>query len=128
MFDLVTRLNQECGVRPPENNDQDWEFCAGDYTRTEDYIRFYQKYSEEMESGRWSDKELLCNMIVQGLEDMLEYTSDTEYIDRLWLETRQILLKDELYSVIVYWSAVGQPIGDCWRISSRMRELLRGLI
>ena len=43
MFDLVTRLNEECGVRLPEKDDQDWEFCAGDYTRTEDYIEFYKK-------------------------------------------------------------------------------------
>ncbi len=41
MFDLVTRLNEECGVRLPKKDDQDWEFCAGDYTRTEDYIEFY---------------------------------------------------------------------------------------
>lgn len=128
MFDLATKLNIECGVRLPEKNDQDWEFCAGEYTRTEDYIEFYKKYSDEMDSGRWSDKELLSNMIVQGLEDLLRYTDDVKYIDKLWLETRQILLEDELYNVIVYWSSIGQPIEDCWFITSRMRNLLRELI
>lgn len=128
MFDLATKLNIECGVRLPEKNDQDWEFCAGEYTRTEDYIEFYKKYSDEMDSGRWSDKELLSNMIVQGLEDLLRYTDDVKYIDKLWIETRQILLEDELYNVIVYWSSIGQPIEDCWLITSRMRNLLRELI
>lgn len=128
MFDLATKLNIECGVRLPEKNDQDWEFCAGEYTRTEDYIEFYKKYSDEMDSGRWSDKELLSNMIVQGLEDLLRYTDDVKYIDKLWLETRQILLEDELYNVIVYWSSIGQPIEGCWFITSRMRNLLRELI
>lgn len=128
MFDLATKLNIECGVRLPEKNDQDWEFCAGEYTRTEDYIEFYKKYSDEMDSRRWSDKELLSNMIVQGLEDLLRYTDDVKYIDKLWLETRQILLEDELYNVIVYWSSIGQPIEDCWFITSRMRNLLRELI
>lgn len=128
MFDLATKLNIECGVRLPEKNDQDWEFCAGEYTRTEDYIEFYKKYSDEMDSGRWSDKELLSNMIVQGLEDLLRYTDDVKYIDKLWLEIRQILLEDELYNVIVYWSSIGQPIEDCWFITSRMRNLLRELI
>ena len=128
MFDLVTRLHIECGVRLPEKDDQDWEFCAGDYRRTEDYIEFYKKYSDEMDSNRWGDKELLSNMIVQGLEDLLICTKDTEYVDKLWLETKQILLEDELYNVIVYWSLIGQPIENCFLITTRMRELLRGLI
>ncbi|WP_294482485.1 hypothetical protein [uncultured Ruminococcus sp.] len=128
MFDLVTRLNEECGVRLPEKDDQDWEFCAGDYTRTEDYIEFYKKYSDEMDSNRWGDKELLSNMIIQGLDDMLSNTHDNDHIDKLWLETRKILLEDELYNVIVYWSCVGQPAEYCFLITPRMREVLRELI
>ena len=128
MFDLATRLNIECGVRLPEKDDQDWEFCAGDYRRTEDYIEFYKKYCDEMENGRWTDKELLSNMIIQGLEEMLKYTDDMKYIDKLWLEIKQILLEDELYNVIVYWSVIGQPIENCWNITPRMRDLLRELI
>ena len=128
MFEFVTKLNEECGVRLPEKDDQDWEFCAGDYTRTEDYIDFYKKYSDEMDSNRWGDKELLSNMIIQGLEDLLKYTNDTEYIDRLWNETKQILLNDELYNVIVYWACIGQPLENCWLITSRIRDLLRALI
>ena len=128
MFELVTKLNEECGVRLPEKDDQDWEFCAGDYTRTEDYIDFYKKYSDEMDSNRWGDKELLSNMIIQGLEDLLKYTNDTEYIDRLWNETKQILLNDELYNVIVYWACIGQPLENCWLITSRISDLLRALI
>ena len=126
MFDLVGKLHEECGVRKPEDWDQDWEFCAGDYRRTEDYIKFYKKYSKEMESGKYSDKEQLSNMIIQGIEDLL--TDDTEYADKLWYEFRQILIKDELYRNIVYWSCIGEPIENCWKITSRMRELLRELI
>ena len=128
MFDLVGKLHEECGVRKPEDWDQDWEFCAGDYTRTEDYIEFYKKYSDEMDSNRWGDKELLSNMIIQGLDDMLSNTHDNDRIDKLWLETRKILLEDELYNVIVYWSCVGQPAEYCFLITPRMRELLRELI
>ncbi len=129
MFELVRKLNEECGVREPEDWDQDWEFCAGDYTRTEDYIKFYKKYSEEMDSsGKYSDKRLLSDMIIQGIEDLLRFTDDTEYAERLWKEFRQILIDDELYDNIVYWSCIGQPIENCWKITSRMRDLLRELI
>ena len=126
MFDLVGKLHEECGVRKPEDWDQDWEFCAGDYRHTEDYIKFYKKYSKEMESGKYSDKEQLSNMIIQGIEELL--ADDTEYADKLWYEFRQILIKDELYRNIVYWSCIGKPIENCWKITSRMRELLRELI
>ena len=128
MFDFVTRLHEECGVRYPEKDDQDWEFCAGDHKRTEDYINFYKKYADEMDSCRWGDKECLSNMIIQGIDDMICLKEDTDYIDKLWLETRQILLDDELYNVIVYWSCVGQPIEDCFAVTSRMRKILRSLI
>lgn len=94
MFDLVGKLHEECGVRKPEDWDQDWEFCAGDYTRTEDYIEFYKKYSDEMDSKKWGDKELLSNMIIQGLDDMLRNSDDKDYIDKLWLEIKKILLDD----------------------------------
>lgn len=129
MFDFVTKLHEECGVKPPEAGDQDWEFCAGDYTRTEDYIQFYRKYSEKIDaSGKYSDKRLLSDMIIQGIEDLLEFTDDTEYADGLWKEFRQILIDDELYDNVVYWSCIGQPIENCWKIASRMRELLKELI
>ena len=94
MFDFLTKLNMECDVRLPEKDGQDWESCAGEYTRTEDYIEFYKKYSDEMNTGRWSDKKLLSNLIVQGLEYLLKYTDDVKYIDKLWIETRKILLED----------------------------------
>ena len=42
MFDLTRKLNEECDVPLPQKGDQDWEFCAGDYTQTEDYIKFYK--------------------------------------------------------------------------------------
>ncbi|SEK87839.1 hypothetical protein [Ruminococcus albus] len=128
MFELARKLNEECGVPLPEKGDQDWEFCAGDYTRTEDYIKFYKKYSDEMEAGKFSDKELLSDIIIQGIEDLLTYTDDTEYADKLWAEFRQILINDELYRNIVYWSCIGHPLENCWNITSRMRDLLRELI
>ena len=39
---LYEMLDKECNVRLPNADEQDWEFCAGDYKRTNDYILFYK--------------------------------------------------------------------------------------
>ena len=75
---------------------------------------------------------VLCGFI-EFLQDPLFFRFKSvkikvDYIDKLWLETRKILLDDELYNVIVYWSCVGQPAEYCFLITPRMRELLRELI
>ena len=45
MDNFYEKLNEECDVRFPYPNEQDWEWCAGDYTRTNDYIEFYKFYA-----------------------------------------------------------------------------------
>lgn len=114
-------LNEKYGVRLPFPQEQDWEWCAGDHKRTADYIRFYNEYSENMDD--WQ-RYLAVNLIVQGLEDMLEVNEDTAYTDKLWLQLKEILLKDDHRYTIVYWSCIGQEPEDRWRIAERMRELL----
>lgn len=120
-FNLAEMLNKECDVRLPYPGEQDWEFCAGDYKRTGDYIDFYHKYSSEMDDF---DKYLLVNMIVQGVEDYMSYSDDKGYIVFLWDKTREILIKDNHRSTTVYWSCIGEELEDCWLISPKMRELL----
>ena len=55
------KLNEECDVRFPYPNEQDWEWCAGDYIYTNDYIEFYKFYATVTDD--WQ-KHLLINMIV----------------------------------------------------------------
>ena len=118
---LYELLNTECGVRLPFPREQDWEFCAGDYKRTHDYIIFYNKHSLDISDF---EKELLINMIIQGIEDYLDYSDGKENIDYLWNEVKRILIKDKHKSTIVYWSCIDEALDDCWYISSKMRELL----
>ena len=68
-FDIPSKLNEECGERFPYPNEQDWEWCAGDYIYTNDYIEFYKFYATVIDD--WQ-KHLLINMIVQGIEDFME--------------------------------------------------------
>lgn len=110
-FYLAERLNKECDVRLPSPGEQYWELCAGDHKRTGDYIDFYHKHSAEMSN---SDKDLLANMIVQGVEDC---------IDLLWSKTREILINDNHIRTIEYWSCIGQELEYCWNITSEMRKL-----
>lgn len=121
MEDFFKRLNEECGVRLPLQNDQDWEMCAGDYKHTNDYIEFYNVYSISMDKLQ---KELLINMIVQGIEDLMNYSQDKAYIDMLWDKAKEILLTDNHTSVIEYWSCIGQELEDCWLVTPIMRDLL----
>ena len=115
------KLNEECDVRFPYPNEQDWEWCAGDYIYTNDYIEFYKFYATVIDD--WQ-KHLLINMIVQGIEDFMEQTEDEGYIDMLWSKVKEILINDKHRDTIVYWSCIGQELEDCWLISSNMRELL----
>ena len=119
-FDLAEWLNKECDVRLPSSGEQDWEFCAGDHKRTGDYIDFYHRHSEEMS---YTKKELLVNMIVQGVEDYIRCSDDKEHIDLLWSKTKEILINDNHSRTIEYWSCIGQKLDDCWNITSKMREL-----
>ena len=120
-FDLAERLNKDYDVRLPAPGEQDWEFCAGDYKRTGDYIDFYHKHLAEMSN---SDKDLLVNMIVQGVEDYMRCSDDKEHIDLLWSKTREILINDNHSRTIEYWSCIGQGLEDCWNITSKMRKIV----
>ena len=121
MDDFYERLNEKCGVRLPYPNEQDWEWCAGDCQHTNDYIQFYNVYSTDMDD--WQ-KYLLINMIVQGIEDLLDYSKDNAYINMLWSKTKEILIRDKLKNVIIYWSCIGQELEECWLITPKMRKLL----
>ena len=83
---------------------------------TADYIIFYNKYSNDMDI--WQ-KYLAVNLIVQGIEDLLEQNEDSGVIDKLWTET-----KENHRHTIFSWSCVDDEPEDCWNITPRMRELL----
>lgn len=121
MSDFYERFYTECGVKPPEKGDQDWEFWAGNYRDTGRYLAFYQTYSAKMDD--WQ-RYLLMNMIVQGIEDLMEYSEDRDYTDLLWWITRDILLKDRHIATIAGWSCIGQELEDAWLITPEMRKLL----
>lgn len=121
MENYYKKLNEECGVRFPYLNEQDWDVCAGDYKNTNNYIKFYENYVTVMDDRQ---KNLLINMILQGIEDLMNCTQDKEYIDMLWSKVKEILIRDKHRQAIVYWSCIGQEIEDCWLISSKIREML----
>ena len=121
MDNFYEKLNEECDVRFPYPNEQDWEWCAGDYTNTNDYIEFYKFYATAIDD--WQ-KHLLINMIVQGIEDLMDQSEDKAYINMLWSKVKEILIGDKHRDTIVYWSCIGEELEDCWLISSKMRELL----
>lgn len=87
MDNFYKKLNEECDVRFPYPNEQDWEWCAGDYIYTNDYIEFYKFYATVIDD--WQ-KHLLINMIVQGIEDFMEQSEDEGYIDMLWSKVKEI--------------------------------------
>ena len=111
----------ECGVRRPEPNEQDWEICAGDFRRTGEYIDFYERHASEMSAY---EKDLLVMMIVQGIEDHLNDADDQPEFLRLWARTKEIIIRDNLRRIAVYWSCIGEPLEDCWCITPYMRKLL----
>ena len=120
-LNLYEKLHKECDVRLPYPDEQDWEFCAGDYKHTNDYISFYNRHSSDMSDF---EKELLVNMIVQGIEDYLDYSDEKENLEFLGNETKKILIKDKHKCTIRYWSCIGEDLADCWNIAPKMRELL----
>ncbi len=121
MDNFYEKMNEECGVRLPFSGEQDWEWCAGNPKHTDDYIAFYNRYSEDMDI--WQ-KYLAVNLIVQGIEDLLEQDGEQAAADRLWADTKEILLRDNHRHTIFSWSCVDEEPEDCWNITPRMRELL----
>lgn len=121
MDNFYEKINEECGVRLPFSDEQDWEWCAGDPKHTSDYIAFYNKYSDKM--SKWQ-KYLAVNLIIQGIEDLMEQGGDQSIIDTLWSETKKILLKDDHRYSIYAWSCRNQELEECWLITPKMRELL----
>lgn len=121
MDNFYEKINEECGVRLPYKDEQDWEWCAGDPKHTADYITFYNKYSDEFD--KWQ-KYLAVNLIIQGIEDLMEQDEEQSTIDELWSETKKILLKDDHRYSIGAWSCISMEPDDCWLISPKMRELL----
>ena len=121
MNNFYEKINEECGVRLPFADEQDWEWCAGDPKHTSDYIVFYNKYSDDMD--KWQ-KYLAVNLIIQGIEDLMEQDEEQSVIDTLWSETKKILLKDDHRYSIGAWSCGDQELEECWLITPKMRELL----
>ena len=115
------KLRAECGVRPPQPAEQDWEWCAGECSHTGEYLTFYEEYAAVLDSRQ---KYLLINLIVQGIEDLMEQEADPGQTDRLWCRAKAILLRDDHRLTIGYWSCGEQDLADCWEITPRMRELL----
>ncbi len=120
-FDFYGKLHAECGVRYPLGNDQDWEFCAGESSRTGDYIAFYRKYAAEM---RDRDRHLLINMIVQGIEDLIAASADQAEIERLWADAKELLTAGHHRETVEYWASPDEKIEDAFWIAPRMRTLL----
>ncbi|MCQ2408613.1 MAG: hypothetical protein MJ065_08855 [Oscillospiraceae bacterium] len=118
---LYEMLNKECNVRLPDAGEQDWEFCAGDYKRTNDYILFYNEHTSDI--GDF-EKDLLINMIIQGIEDYLDLSCGKADVEQLWEETKKILINDKHKRTIIYWSCIGEELNDCWYITPKMKELL----
>ncbi len=121
MENFYEKLNEECGVRLPFSGEQDRELCVGEHGHTSDYISFYNRYSDNMDI--WQ-KYLAVNLIVQGLEDMMEQNEDQSVIDKLWKETQDILLRDNHRHTIFSWSCVDEKPENCWHITPHMRALL----
>ena len=61
--EFLEKLNREFGILPPDKYDQDWEFTAGDSSKTEEYIEFYDN-----ENLSVNQKDIIMNMIIQGLD------------------------------------------------------------
>lgn len=120
-FHFVEQLHAECGVRHPEQNEQDWEWCAGEPERTGDYLAFYQKYAGAMDE---IERHLLVEMIVQGIEDLMCAPESDADIEALWAETREILLRDRHGETVEYWSCIGHDLENSWHITAKMRALL----
>lgn len=121
MDGFYERLHAECGVRMPREQEQDWEFCAGDCRRTGDYLTFYRAHDAEMDKAQ---KLLLINMIVQGIENLMEEGAD---IEALWSEAQEILLRDAHGDTVGYWADLrsGDDTGNWWNIAPKMRGLAK---
>lgn len=114
-------LRAECGVRPPEPGEQDWEICAVIYQRTGDCIAFYDRHAAELSTFQ---KDQLMTMIVQGVEEHLTCAGDMQESLRLWALAKEIIIRDKHTRTVVYWSCIGETLGKCWLITPYMRELL----
>ena len=115
-------LYERYGVMPPDKYDQDWEFTAGDSEHTEDYINFYEKYS----LSSFQKIEIL-NMIIQGLNDLIEENIDSNVLYRIWIRIKSILEseKEFYYQIIEYWSCMDIELEeDRFYVSKFMRDLL----
>ena len=114
-------LRAECGIRPPEPNEQDLEICAVIYQRTGDCIAFYERHADELSAFQ---KDQLITMIVQGIEEHLTYAGDIQESLRLWGLAKDIIIRDNHRRTVVYWSCIGEALAECWYVTPYMRELL----
>ncbi len=122
MRDFYRKLHDECGVRLPEPDEQDWAWCAGDYRRTEDYIRFYRAHRDDLNS---LERDEAAMMIVSGIDAYMEHGADEAVTEALWAETREILLRDrrDLMHTIGHFACYGDPLAECFPITAKIRSL-----
>ena len=122
MSDLYRKIHEECGVRLPEPGEQDWEFCAGDYRRTADYIRFYHAHAADLDGY---EKDQTAMLIVCGVDSYIEQGADAALTESLWAQAKEILLRDrrELMHTIGHFCCYGDPLSECFPVTAKMRAL-----
>ncbi len=122
MSDLYRKINEECGVRLPEPDEQDWARCAGDYRRIEDYIRFYRVHRDDLNR---LERDEVAMMIVSGVDEYMEHGADEALTEALWAKTREILLRDryDLMNTIGHFACYGDPLDECFPITAKIRSL-----
>lgn len=124
MSGFYSKLHDECGVRLPEPDEQDWARCAGDYRRTEDYIRFYRVHRDDLNPR---ERDEAAMMIVSGIDESMEHGADEARTEALWAEAREILLRDryDLMNTIGHFACYGDPPEECFPVTAKIRSLWR---
>ena len=125
MDEFYIILNQKFGILPPGEHDQDWEWTAGKWEQTPDYIVFYNKYLHRLDDYQ---KYCIINMIIQGFDDMLMecLNIDITYREKIWSRIKEILVNEKQTHIktIRYWSCLNQSLEDAFYCARYMRELL----
>lgn len=125
MDEFYIILNQKFGIMPPAIHDQDWEWTAGSWEQTSDYIAFYNENFYRLDDYQ---KYCIINMIIQGFDDMFMecLNIDITYREKIWNRIKKILSdqKHTHIETIKYWSCVDQSLENAFYCSKYMREFL----
>ena len=125
MDEFYIILNQKFGILPPDKYDQDWEWTAGRWEQTSDYITFYHEFFYKLDDYQ---KYCTINMIIQGFDDMFIECPDIDsiYREKIWSRIKEILVneKQTYIKTIKYWSCPNQSLEDAFHCTKYIRELL----